>query len=131
MVICALTDITKFISENNRFNNYGFIKSKLEVSYEKIVEKIVETQEMLRKLNQMENESVGNNIIYGEAKIKDGNVKVNGESFDFENMLIATGARPSIPDISGSQYGLTNKDILKIDDVPEKLNIIGGRNHSL
>ena len=40
--------------------------------------------------------------------------------------MIATGARPFIPDIKGSQYGLTNKDILKIDDVPEKLNIIGG-----
>lgn len=126
MVICALTDITKFIAENNRFNSYGFIKSQLDISYEKIVEKIVETQEMLRKLNQMENESFGNNVIYGEASIEDGCVNVNGESLDFENLMIATGARPSIPDIPGSEHGLTNKDILKIDEVPEKLNIIGG-----
>ena len=40
MVICALTDITKFIESNNRFNSYGFIKSQLDISYEKIVEKI-------------------------------------------------------------------------------------------
>ena len=126
MVICALTDITKFIAENNRFNSYGFLKSQMEISYEKIVEKIVETQEMLRKLNQMENESFGNNIIYGEAGIEGDIVNVNGESLEFENLLIATGARPAIPDIPGSEYGLTNKDILKIKDVPEKLNIIGG-----
>ena len=126
MVICALTDITKFIDSNNRFNSYGFIKSQLEVSYGKIVEKIVETQEMLRKLNQMENESVGNNVIYGEAEIDENCVNVNNESFEYDNLLIATGARPFIPKIKGCEFGLTNKDILKIDDVPEKLNIIGG-----
>ena len=126
MVICALTDITKYIDANKRFNSYGFIKSQVDISYEKIVEKIVETQEVLRKLNQMENESVGNQVIYGEARIDDGIVKVNDESFEYENLLIATGARPFIPDIKGKEYGLTNKDILKIDDVPEKLNIIGG-----
>ena len=126
MVICALTDISKFIDTNKRFNDYGFLKSQMEFSYEKIVEKITETQELLRKLNQLENESFGNEIIYGEASIEDGAVKVNNESFEYDNLLIATGARPFIPDIKGSEYGLTNKDILKIDDVPEKLNIIGG-----
>ena len=39
MVVCALTDITKFIDSANRFNNYGFIKSQMDISYEKIVEK--------------------------------------------------------------------------------------------
>ena len=126
MVICALTDITKFIDENNRFNNHGFLKSQIEVSYDKIVEKIKETQVMLRKLNQMENESVGNNVIYGEASIEGDAVVVGGESFEYDNLLIATGARPFIPDVKGSEFGLTNKDILKLEEVPEKLNIIGG-----
>ena len=126
MVICALTDITKFIDLSRRFNEYGFIKTELDISYEKIVEKIVETQEMLRDLNQLENESVGNNIIYGEAKIEGKEVIVNGESLEYDNLLVATGARPFIPDIKGSEYGLTNKDILKLDEIPEKLNIIGG-----
>ena len=126
MVICALTDITKFIDSNRRFNNHGFIKSQLEVSYDKIVEKIVETQEKLRHLNQMENESFGNNVIYGEASIDGETVTVNGESIEYDNLMIATGARPFIPDIKGSEHGLTNRDILKLDKVPEKMNIIGG-----
>lgn len=49
MVICALTDVTKFIETNNRFNSYGFIKSQLDISYDKIVEKIIETQKYLEK----------------------------------------------------------------------------------
>ena len=126
MVVCALTDITKFIDENNRFSKHGFLKSQIEISYSKIVEKIKETQELLRKLNQMENESVGNNVVYGEASIDGECVNVNGESFKWDNLLIATGARPFIPDIPGNEFGLTNRDVLKIDEVPEKLNIIGG-----
>ena len=126
MVICALSDISNFIDSNRRFNEYGFIKSQIDISYEKIVSKITETQEFLRKLNQMENESVGNNVIYGEAKINEDNVEVNGESLEYDKLLVATGARPHIPDVKGCEYGLTNKDILKIDDIPEKLNIVGG-----
>ncbi len=126
MVICALTDITKFIDMNKRFNNHGFLKSQIEVSYEKIVEKITATQKALRAIEQKENESVGNKVIFGEASIDGNEIKVNNESFEYDNLLIATGARPYIPDIKGSDYGLTNKDILKLDDVPEKLNIIGG-----
>ncbi|WP_407379863.1 FAD-dependent oxidoreductase [Methanobrevibacter sp.] len=126
MVICALSDISKFIDSNNRFNNYGFIKSQIDVSYEKIVAKITETQKKLRELNQIENESVGNRVIYGEAKINDETIEVNNESFEYDKLMIATGARPHIPDVKGSEYGLTNKDILKIDEIPDKLNIIGG-----
>ena len=126
MVICALSDISKFIDSNKRFNEYGFIKSQIDVSYDKIVAKITETQEKLRKLNQMENESVGNTVIYGEASINDNEIEVNNETLEYDNLLIATGARPLIPNVKGSEYGLTNKDILKLDDIPEKLNIIGG-----
>ncbi len=126
MVICALTDITKFIDSNRRFNEYGFMKSQIEISYDKITEKIIETQELLRKLNQMENESFGNKIIYGEAKINGNEVEVNNESIEYDKLLVATGARPFIPDIKGNEYGLTNKDILKIDKIPDELNVIGG-----
>ena len=126
MVICALTDIAKYVDATNRFNAHGFLKSNVELSYEKIVEKITETQEKLRYLNQLENESVKNTIIYGEAKIEGNEVIVNGESLGWDNLLIATGARPFIPNIKGKEHGLTNKDILKLDDIPEKLNVIGG-----
>lgn len=126
MVICALTDVTKFIETNNRFNKRGFIKSQLDVSYDKIVEKIKETQTMLRSINQEECEAAGNELIYGEAKIENEEVIVNNESFTYDNLLIATGARPFIPDIEGNEYGLTSSDMLNLDDIPEQLNIIGG-----
>ncbi len=103
----------------------GNLQNSIEIQKE--VAKIYHAyQKMLRKINEEENEGAGNNIVYGEAEINGSQVEVNGESFDWDNLLIATGARPFIPDIPGSQYGLTNRDILKIDKVPEKLNIVGG-----
>jgi len=126
MVICALTEIARFLNKNKHFESLGLMKGNIEISYKEITSKINKTQEILRKINQEENESVNNQIIYGEATVDESNVYVNGESYNYKNLLIATGSRPIIPDIAGVKYSLTSSDILEIDKVPEKLNIIGG-----
>lgn len=126
MVICALTDIARFLNNKKHYESLGLIKGNIEISYEEITKKIKKTQEILRKINQEENESFGNEIIYGNAKINESSVSVNGETYDFENLLIATGAKPFIPKISGTEHCLISSDILNIKEIPEKLNIIGG-----
>ena len=50
MVICALTDVTKFIESNNRFNHHGFIKSQVEVSYEKIIKSFAMSDHSIAKM---------------------------------------------------------------------------------
>ena len=40
--------------------------------------------------------------------------------------MIATGARPFIPNIPGAEYALTSSDVLDLEEVPAKLNIVGG-----
>jgi len=126
MVICALADIARFLSNKKHFESLGLMKGNIEISYNEITSKVKKTQEILRKINQEENESVNNKVIYGEAIVDDSNVYVNGESYDFKNLLIATGSRPFIPNIEGVEYAITSSDILGIDKVPEKLNIVGG-----
>ena len=80
MVICALTDITKFIENNNKFNSYGFIKSQLDISYEKIVEKITETQKMLRKINEEDN-------VMEEKMMNENAKEMNDNMFDLANAM--------------------------------------------
>ena len=141
MVVCALTDISRFLKNFKRFNYMGFIKGDVELDYAQAVLKVKETQQKLRYLNELENKGVNNEIIYGEADIKvederimvsvnvnDENNNPTGktETFEAENVLIATGGRPFIPDIKGSEFALTSSDVLQLDEVPEKLNIIGG-----
>ena len=131
MVICALNDVAKFLNTSKRFEDLGIITANIDFSYEKVVEKIKETQAMLRKIEENENKSVGNEIIYGEAEVEIGenneiNVKVNGDTYQADNLLIATGARPFIPNILGVKHALTSSDILKLKELPDTVNIVGG-----
>ena len=147
MVVCALTDISRFIRNFERYSEIGFIDGNISFDYKAACDNVKKTQLFLRKLNQEENESVNNKVIYGEAsvEIKDEDkiivtVKLDNEnelqkeeyhgketlSFEAENLLIATGARPFIPNIPGAEYALTSSDVLNLEEIPHKLNIVGG-----
>ena len=140
MVVCALTDISRFIRNFKRFTEIGFIDGNINLDYKSACDNIKKTQLMLRRLNQEENESVNNNVIYGEASVEISDddkilvkVKLDNDNelqrenvknrdydiYEAENLLIATGARPFIPNIDGAKYALTR-------EVPSKLNIVGG-----
>jgi len=126
MVICALNDISRFLNNKKQYEKLDLISGDIDISYEEIINKINKTQEIIHKISHEENTSVNNNIIYGEAEINEDEVSVGGESWDYENLLIATGGKPYIPNIPGKNYGKTHQDILKLKKVPEKLNVIGG-----
>ena len=70
MVICALTDISRFIRNFKRFNDIGFIDGNINFDYKSACDNIRKTQLFLRKLNQEENESVNNEVVYGEASVE-------------------------------------------------------------
>ena len=52
MVICALTDISRFIRNFKRFNDIGFIGGSINFDYKSACDNIRKTQLFLRKLNQ-------------------------------------------------------------------------------
>ena len=147
MVVCALTDISRFIRNFERFSEIGFIDGNISFDYKAACDSVKKTQLFLRKLNQEENESVNNKVLYGEASVEINDedkiivtVKLDNEnelqkeeyngketlSFEAENLLIATGARPFIPNIPGAEYAFTSSDVLNLEEVPPKLNIVGG-----
>jgi mercuric reductase len=68
------------------------------------------------------------NLIEGEAKFVDENtVEVNGEKLSAKRFLIATGASPSLPPISGLEEVdyLTSTTLLELKKVPKRLTVIG------
>ncbi len=126
MVICALTDVSRHLANQKKYQTHEFIKGDIELDYKRLCDKIKETQEKLRVIEQAECEERGVEVIFGEAEINEDTVSVNGESFNYKNLLIATGAKPFIPEIKGKEHGHIHSDILNLDKVPEKVNIIGG-----
>lgn len=55
-------------------------------------------------------------------------VSVNGEILNSKQVVVAVGARPMIPNISGlgSVRYYTSDDIMRIDEVPKHLIVLGG-----
>ena len=43
-----------------------------------------------------------------------------------DKILIATGARPLIPDLPGAEYGITSNEVFHLDHLPKSLIIAGG-----
>ena len=97
---------------------------------ERVVRKLVGGVKLQMKgahVNVVESEGVI------EGKTADGFcVVANGEKFYGKNLIIATGSSPTLPPIPGLKdsiengFALTNREILSLKEVPEKLVIVGG-----
>ncbi|MEM0133911.1 MAG: FAD-dependent oxidoreductase, partial [Thermoplasmatales archaeon] len=69
--------------------------------------------------------SYGGEIVKGRGIIVSArSVRVNNETFDAKNIVIATGSTPSR--IKGIEDVYYNKEILDVDHIPKSLIVIGG-----
>ncbi len=84
-----------------------------------------ESEEIEHSIVKVENYDFYRNT--GEF-VQDYTMDVNGEKLKADHIIIAAGARPFIPDISGLddvEY-LTNKTVLELDNQPKSMIIVGG-----
>ncbi len=69
--------------------------------------------------------SYGGEVVKGKGVIENRNsIKVNNETFNAKNIVIATGSVPSR--IKGIDDVFYNRDILDVDHIPKSLIVIGG-----
>ncbi len=65
-------------------------------------------------------------LIKGEARLEDKHtVCVSDESFKTEHIIIATGGQPTIPDITGANYGITSDGFFELEEKPKNVCIVG------
>ena len=75
--------------------------------------------------------AAGIEVIHGHAEFQDlHSVEVNGVSYGFSKAIIATGAGPSVPKISGLEDGhfLTSDSLWDLKVLPKRLLILGAGN---
>jgi glutathione reductase (NADPH) len=66
-------------------------------------------------------------IIQGQAQIRDAHhVVINEKVISCERILIATGAKPVIPDIVGNEFIVTSNDMFSLPSLPKRIFIVGG-----
>ena len=87
------------------------------------------TQE-IRRLNDIYQNLLSNSgaqIIKGRASLESPNqVSVNGHTYSAENILIATGGWPYIPEFEGSDLAISSNEMFTLEQLPEKAVVVGG-----
>jgi glutathione reductase (NADPH) len=87
------------------------------------------TQEISRLNGIYQNllSSSGAQIIRGRASLEGPQqVSVNGRTYSAENILIATGGWPYIPEFEGNELAITSNEMFTLDQLPTKAIVVGG-----
>jgi glutathione reductase (NADPH) len=65
-------------------------------------------------------------VIQGFAKFVDKNtVEVDGTLYTADHITIATGGRPSIPDVEGAEFGIDSDGFFALTEQPKSVAVIG------
>jgi glutathione reductase (NADPH) len=66
-------------------------------------------------------------IIQGHARLLDEHrIEVAGRIYSARRILLATGSRPFMPEITGGEFLLSSDQIFDLDRLPQRLLIVGG-----
>ncbi|MGB9937263.1 MAG: FAD-dependent oxidoreductase [Methanobacterium sp.] len=125
MVVCGFNDFTRFLLDTKNFRDLGITDKNIDFDFSNLVKGVKDTVTKISHVLEHETKEAGAEIVKGTARIEKENVIVNNDEFGYDKLIIATGARPFIPEINGAENALTYKDILKLNELPEKINIIG------
>lgn len=85
--------------------------------------------EYVERLNDLYAKSLANSgveLIRGFARFADRRtVEVNGEHYDANHVVIATGGSPALPDLPGAELGITSDDFFELESCPQRVAVVG------
>jgi glutathione reductase (NADPH) len=81
------------------------------------------------RLNGLYQNTLDNNkvsTLLGHARIIDAHtVEVDGQRHSAGTILIASGARPFVPDLPGAEHGITSNEVFHLPTLPRRMVIAG------
>ncbi|MFV9615416.1 MAG: FAD-dependent oxidoreductase, partial [Gammaproteobacteria bacterium] len=130
----ALIRSAKLLSHIQRSSEFGIKKASAEFDFAEVMERV---QRVIKKVEPHDSidryTKLGVDVVQGEARITSPwtvEVKTNGsvKTLTSRNIVIATGARPFVPEIPGlKEVGyLTSDNVWDIREQPERLLVLGG-----
>ncbi|WP_455202480.1 FAD-dependent oxidoreductase [Kaarinaea lacus] len=126
----ALIRSTRILNYAKRAREFGFKKAIIEYDFADVMERV---QRVIKKIEPHDSKErytkLGVECINGTAKIiTPYEVRVNGRSLITRNIVIATGAKPFVPDIDGLEMVdyLTSDTIWNLRSKPERMLVLGG-----
>jgi len=126
----ALLRSAKIISYAERAKEFGFKKTTIEFDFKDVMQRVQNVIKIIEPHDSRKRYTgLGVECIEGEAKITSPhNVEVNGKTLTARSIIIATGARPLVPDIPGLNQidYLTSDNVWGLKALPKKLLVLGG-----
>ena len=106
--------------------DYGFTSSDVQFDFAKLRQNREAYIDRARSSYDGSFKRNGVDLIEGHAHFVDSHtVSVNGELIRAKHIVIATGARPSIPTIPGAELGGSSDDVFAWEQLPESVAILG------
>ncbi len=112
-----------------RAPEYGLEPMPVEVNFREVMERVQAIIKTIEPHDSVERfTSLGVDCVQGDARIlSPWEVEVNGATISARNIIIASGARPRIPDIAGLEAldYLTSDTVWEIREAPKHLLVLG------
>ncbi|ENP8456473.1 dihydrolipoyl dehydrogenase [Photobacterium damselae] len=126
----ALIRAAHNMAEIQRSAEFGVSTGPITVDFKQVMTRVQNVISKIEPHDSIERyRSLGVNCITGEASIRSPwEVEVNGKIITTKNIVIATGARPLVPNIPGLQSVnyLTSDTVWSLQEQPQKLLVLGG-----
>ncbi len=126
----ALIRSAKMLSYAHRARDFGLQKTEVSFDFAEVMARI---QRVIRKIEPHDSVErftrLGVDVKQGHAQIRSPfEVEVGGEILTTRNIIIATGARPAVPDIPGIEAVdfLTSDTLWDLRQQPRRLLVLGG-----
>lgn len=126
----ALIRSAKFAHDCSRAKTLGFTSAKLELNFADVMDRVHDAIKQIEPHDSVERYTqLGVECLQGEAKIcSPYEVQINGQTLTTRNIVVATGARPRVPDMPGLRDApfYTSDTIWNLRDLPKNLAVLGG-----
>ncbi len=130
----ALIRSAKLLSHIQRANEFGIKKASAEFDFAEVMERVQRVIKTVEPHDSVDRYTkLGVDVIQGEARITSPwtvEVKTNGsvKTLTSRNIVIATGARPFVPPVTGiEEVGyLTSDNVWDLREQPKRLLVLGG-----
>ena len=126
----ALIRSAKMLSYAARAQEFGFRSTQVDFDFAEVMERV---QRVVRKVEPHDSRerytNLGVECIEGQARILSPyEVQVNGRILTTKNIVVATGARATLPDLPGltEVEPLTSDTVWELRKRPEHLLVLGG-----
>ncbi|WP_429100520.1 FAD-dependent oxidoreductase [Aeromonas veronii] len=126
----ALIRSARFAAEQRKADELGFSPSHTRADFAAVMERVAEVIKEVEPHDSIERyQGLGVECIEGEARlVSPWEVEVNGQRLASRHIVIATGARPLVPNLPGLDQVpyLTSDSLWQLRTPPRRLLVLGG-----